>query len=319
MSLPETYVEILQESRAIFVDRTSTKQTIVIHFKLPVDEFGDTIPPVAPNAEFLGDDEDIVALETIYELMPVYRYIPNSDGDENVCVLIDITLKEKDNFGWWTAEATYKYDDNTGTGGMLAQPEDLTLPFIKIGFSAGTGESRKVTQSLSCTGSARADLGPARPVPPNGYNAIGATDDNIEGADIPGGGLELNITAYYFPSSLTFSFLQILRDLMDQCSTNNAVFLGFEIGEVLLHNITGEVTVVDVIPITFSVTVKKNKEAVADPPFGALTMTGHQILDYRYVKVFEDDSETFLQLPEFRFIHTVFPSMDFGDLGFPVS
>lgn len=315
-----TYVEILQDSRSISVDRTSMNQTFSIQFQLEKQAADPLLlkAPVFAQATFLGETDDVLALETAYGIIPNSRWLPAKNGDALFLVLDSLNVKQVNNTDWWSAEFTYRFNERNGTGGQQAAVDDLTLPFIRIGFSAG-GSSKRITQSYSCTGSSRTDLGPARPTPPNAQNTIGQTKDGIDGTEIPSGGLTLNITAYYFPSSLSRTFLRTLRDLMTECSTNNALFLTFEIGEVLLLSITGEVTVVDVIPITFTVSIKKNQVDTPDSPFGNLTATGHQVIDYRYVREFEPDSNVLLMKPEFRYIHTVFPTFNFALLGFPVA
>jgi len=316
--MPVPYVEILTESREFSLDLTSSQQTISIQFKLPVNESDPDLlkEPVFNDPVFLGETDDILALETAYNLFPVGRYAPNYNGDGNYHVLSDLSVKQINNSDWWSAVGTYKFNNNTGQGGGQAAPGDLTLPYVKIGF-AGGGDTVHITQSLEITSRVSRETDP-RPLPCNVDNAIGVTEDSIEGADVYAGGLILNITAYYFPNSITKEFLQICANLFSPRNcTNSEPFLDFATGEVLLLRMTGDYTLNDIIPITFEVSVMNNIVDQPDPPFSNLNAKGHQLLDYRYVKELDACGQFLQTLPTYRFIHTVYREVDFDDLGFP--
>lgn len=314
--MPECYVEILQESRSIDSDRTSTGQKIVIQFQL-----SDSESPSAPNATFLGEDDDVLALETAYSIFPMGRWLPNSFGEELFLIIASLKLKQTNNFGWWEATAEYKYDNNTGEGGDRgSDPAAQTLPFIKVGFSVG-GRTRTVTQSLEVLERVALAAMGARPLPSTAMgNAIGYQEDSIQGAEVYAGGLNLQITAYYFPQFITFSFLNLLAQYTSpQSSTNSDSFLGYQPGEVLLLGADGSATVTDIVPITFSVEVKKNIVSQPDPPFAALSCPGHSAIDYRYVKNLDPDAQFLIQTPTYRIVHRVYQERPFAALGFPTS
>ena len=325
--MPILYVEILTDSRAFDLSRTSISQKLTIEFQLPTDDIDpdELQEPVfdSTKAEFLGHTDDVLALETAYSLVPLTRWLPGYEGNELLLVLDTLSVVQRDNYDWWKAEASYKYDYNAGTGSAAGESEvgDLTLPYIKIGFKTGN-ETTRITESLEIvdtTISSDADM--LRDAPNTGY-AIGATADGIEGTEVYSGGLQLQITAYYFPEQITLAFINTLANLffpLGRAVTNNNIFLGYQAGEVLLKGWDGSTAVTDVIPITFDFDVKKNMVNFSDPGFeDNITCEGHDLLDYRYVKKFDEDAQTEIQFPCFRFIHRVYEKADFSILGFPI-
>ncbi len=309
-----SYVEILTESRGISMGRTSADQTIVVQFQLDPD----TLPEYG-LASFLGATDDVLALEFAYTLFPDGRWLPGSDGTDIFLVITTLRIEQVNNFGWWKATAEYKYDSNTGqgsSGSTRPLPGDWTLPYIKIGFSVGN-RTKNITQSLELIDSTQV-IGPLQrelPCFDRTGNAIGVSEDNITGADIYSAGLELQITAYYFPQYITFTFLDLLATMCP--SVNSDPFLAYQPGEVLLKGCDGSATVVDIVPITFNVEIAKNIKDRPDPPFPDLTCDGHHLLDYRYIKSLDPCAQQLGQLPTFRFIHKVYEEKPFAALGFP--
>ena len=313
--MPDSYVEILQDSRPISIGRTSAEQSITIQFQLDEDE-----SPVYSQAEFLGADDDVVALEYAYTIFPYSRWLPGQEGNDLFLIITSLKVSQVSNTGWWKATADYKYDLNTGEGGERGgDPAAQTLPFIKVGFSVGS-RTTTITQSLqvlSTDGNADTPLRPNPDGDVNG-NAIGVSEDSVTGAEVYNGGLNLQITVYYFPQFITLSFLNLLAQYCSpRCSTNSDNVLGYQPGEVLLLGADGSATVTDIVPITFSLEVKRNVIAQADLPFPPLTCPGHSALDYRYVKELDEDAKQLLQLPTYRLVHRVYPSRPFASLGFP--
>jgi hypothetical protein len=312
------YVEILLESREISATRTSTEQVIAIQYQLPKDTEGDLEEPEFAQAEFLGATDDVLAYETAYSILPFSRYMPNSNGDALLLILIDLKVTQVDNHDWWKAVATYKYDDNTGTGRDEGEPDDKALPYIRIGFAGGGGTVKKNWAYGTSVGTARTDLGVPRQVP-NTKNAIGVTADNVEGVEVPGGGLYLSVTVYYYPETVNSSaFLRAVANLFSpEAVVNSDAFLGFDAGEVMLLSMNGDYVLNDIVPVAFEFSIKLNQSNVPDPPFANLTCDGHAVLDYRYLKNYDEDAEAMMQLPEFRFIHQAHRKLPFSVLGIP--
>lgn len=314
------YVEILTESRPINVTQTSTEQDIVIQFKLPTTGLGDgtTTTTTQSPYSFLGDDADVLALETAYSILPMGRWMPTNGGDPVYLILDNIRLSEVDNYGWWKATAHYVFNVNTGQGGNRPDvPDSMTLPFIRVGFAVGN-RTKTITQSLEVLNRTQM-IGPLpRPLPfedING-NAIGVGEDQITGAEVYTSGLTLQITGYYFPEKVTLSWIWAIRSLFP--SVNAGTFLGVcEPGEALLIGADGATAVGDIIPITYTVEIKENVVNQPDPPFPNLTCPAHSAIDYRYVKGLDPNAQSLLQLPVYRLVHRVYPSKDFTMLGLP--
>lgn len=318
------YVEILGETRTFEANAASTNHTIVLVFKIPDED--EQEGPLAPNATFLGDDRDIIALELAYSILPKGRWVPNANGEELFLILTTAKLREQTKQDWWKVEATYVYDTNTGVGGQRPSPDspEIALPFIRIGFSVGN-QTQTVTQSRELLSAVSVEeytdddppvLMPPKAIPNTG-TAIGVTEDGIQGAEVYSPGLMLQVTAYYFPKSLTHGFISILADMFP--AVNDAPFLGREAGEVLITGCDGEATINDIIPISYSMIVKKNLNDLPDPPFPNITAPAHAIVDYRYVKNTEEVTGTPLNMPTYRFIHRHYDPKDLSKLGFPVS
>lgn len=319
--MPATeYFEIISESRIWEATQTSTEETFVITFQLLESGDEDYVPPTFSQATFLGDDEDVLALETAYSIIPLARWAPNGNGDPLLLILERLKVSQVDNYGWWRAEFNYKYDDASPTGGSQEpDPEQETMSYIKIGFSAGGG-TRTLLKSKEVISTVSNTVDP-RPLPSAEMRQlIGATQDTVEGTEIPTGGLTLRVTAYYKPSVVrTNTFLNRLAEFMSEISVNSGIFLGFAAGEVRLDTIEGEATIVDVVPITFTFNVKKNITDRADPDFPNLTAKGHEVLDYRFIESEDDTALMIAQKPQYRIVHRVFDEKDFNTLGFPTT
>jgi hypothetical protein len=311
--MSECYVEILVESRPITVDKTSAQQQIVIQYKI-----SDDTEPSYNKALFLGEDDDVVALEFAYSIFPVGRWLPGQVGNDLFLILTSIKVEQVNNLGWWKATADYNFDLNTGEGGDRGgDPAAMTLPYIRVGFSVGS-RTKTITQSLEVLSRvSHADI--ARPLPESirEGNVIGASDDNITGAEVYTSGLTLQITAYYFPQYINFTFLNLLAEMFPAVNSDN--FLGYSPGEVLIIGCDGSATISDVVPITYTLEVKKNINNRPDPPFPNLTTTGHAIIDYRYVKVLDEAAQIIPQTPMYRIVHRGYVNKPFASLGFPTS
>jgi hypothetical protein len=315
------YVEILTESRPINVTQTSTEQDIVIQFRLPTTELDDgTTTTTTPSPySFLGDDADVLALETAYSILPMGRWMPTNGGDPVYLILDNIRLSEVDNYGWWKATAHYVFNVNTGQGGNRPEaPESMTLPFIRVGFAVGN-RTKTITQSLQVRSRIQT-MGPlgGRPLPDEAFegNAIGVSEDNIIGAEVYTSGLTLQITGYYFPEKVTLPWIVALAELFP--SLNASTFLGvFAPGEALLIGADGASTVGEIIPITYTVEIKRHVINRPDPPFPNITCEGHDIIDYRYIKNLLPNASILTQVPAYRVVHRGYEYKDFTMLGLP--
>jgi hypothetical protein len=307
------YLEILKDSRKIDISQTSSSQDIVVSFEIDPDQSSSFT-----QGDFLGAEDDVLALETAYSIFPMYRILPDYYGDPIFLSLDNISLEQM-SMNRWKATAKYKYDLNSGNGaGDPNNPEAESLPFIRINFNIG-GQTTLMTTSLELKEIAGYDgIDDPGSIPflaPLTGRAIGVTDDGIEGTEVLTGGLQLDITVFYFPTTVTFDFIRVLSGI--QRTVNDAEFLTFEIGEALLTNVSGGGTVGEIVPITFNFDMKPNITDKDDSPFTDLTMEGHDVLDYRYEKQLDDNTEQILLHPRWRYTHRVYEKSDFSLLGIP--
>ncbi|MDO1866322.1 hypothetical protein Q2381_25720, partial [Escherichia coli] len=85
----------------------------------------------------------------------------------------------------------------------------------------------------------------------------------------------------------------------------------------LFLGMDGQAGVGDIIPITFNFNIKKNIVDEVSSQFTDLTMGGHDLKDYRYIKDHDINAGTDVQVPAFRFIHKVHKAKDFSIMKFP--
>lgn len=322
MSCP--YTEVLSESRTINATRTGTSQTIVIEFQLPTDEeTGELESPVfnSTAATFLGASDDVLALETAYSIIPLTRWLPDSNGNPLLLELESLNVSQVSNYDRWKAVAEYSFDSARGRGAGGQDPDDPyegpSLPYMRFGFTVG-GQTRNITTARSTPGKDTRVGGPA--LPAETMIPIGMTKDGIAGADVPGGGLTIQLTGFFYPETITIQYLKDLASLLEPTSSmNDAPFLTFLAGEVLITNVSGGGTLFDIVPITFDFNIKFNKNDEPDPPFPNLTCFGHDLLDYIYLEDIDANAQTQIMKPTYRYIHYVHKLGDFSKLKLPIT
>lgn len=307
------YFEIVRDSREFTITASTFQQKIVVQVKLDP-----SIVPVNSNLGMNGQYDDIAALEYAYTLFSGFRAFPSYYNQVLVCVLDNIVAKDVGP-NTWRFEATYKYDANSGTGGENPGEDDTTLPYIKYGFTIGQG-TKLIKRSLSSTTpvlSTESKL--AGPL--DFMGAINVNDTTINGTEIPDAQFKLQITAYYFPQFVTMAFGNLIADLINgprgYGTHNNATFLTRPAGEVQLLSASGGGTVVDIVPITFEFSLKKNVTALTDPGFADLTMLGHEIVDYYWRQDVDLPKGSIRLIADQRVVHTITEPVDYTLLNFP--
>lgn len=315
MALPD-YVEIIYESRELELGISTLEKNLVLSICLDPDDLDATSADSSNAVAWNDQSDDVKALELAYTYLPAYVQLPNAFGQLYLLILSNIKTKQVGPTEY-RIEGKYEYNADQGKGGERPGEGNVSLEYIKINFNIGGG-TRRITQSKEITSTALTDsptfdawLASAPPVD----NAIGATEDEVVGAEIPDNVLRVQITGYFLPDYIDLDFMNALKAMVP--TTNDDVFLGAAAGELLLTAVSGGGSVVDIIPITFDFLVGENLSAVSDPPFTSLTMTAHEILDYKYLPVYDDTSKTLLRLPQVRYTHRVFEESDFDTLGLP--
>ena len=312
------YAEIKYDSRSSTITKTSIEQKLVV--LLCID---DSIETTYSSAGFFkpsgsdADDDDVAVLEYAYTIIPETRLFPDYYGVLQLLTLDRVQIDQKTDTTWLVT-ADYKFDNNTGTGGQQSENEK-SLPYVKVGFKVGGGE-----QTIKRSGGAISNVSRINGNMPNDLHdetLIGYTPDGIEGVSVPSSSIELQVTVYYLPTFFDQTFINTIHDIQqgpyNRGSYNDDTFLDRPEGEIQLKHASGSATVVDVIPITFTFSVKRNITNQIDPGFPNLTMLGHNVLDYRYIDAIDGNAGIRIISPERRIIHQVADPMDYGELAFP--
>jgi len=309
------FIEIYKDSRKQRISKTGQKHTIVA--ALILDDYNLSYPD--NDVEIYGQSDDIVALQYAYQIMPSVRISINSDLQKVVLVLDSLNINQTGPKEY-RVTAEYVYDTNTGTGGQgFAQPTSATLPFLKINFTIGGG-TKVVYKSLEVLDMDVSDDADMLFIP-DIYGAIGVSEDGVQGTEVPDSTLRVQVTAYYRPSFVTFSFVKTLRDLIAGPSNygtyNSTPFLGGEVGEVQLRSVSGGGTVVDVIPLTFDFFYGKNVTDRADENFPDVTAKGLDLIDYVFLPQWDATAEITIEKPQLRYVHRLYDPVDYNILQFP--
>lgn len=318
-------IELKYDSRTINAHRTGVKQQIVIAFKLdetliPQEAADYTTLGIDPDFEFLNHVDDVIALQHAYNFIPFTRILPDADGVKQVLVLDTLDLEDIGP-NTWKATASYVYDRQQGLGGSVPVPQAKTLPYIRIGFNIGGG-TKKVYKSLEVLNPPGV-LSSTSPLPgvPDCEGAIGMTEESIEGVEVPDASMSLQITAYYLPQYVTLAFARLIRNAIagprNYGTYNHETWMGFEAGEVQLRSASGSGTVVDVIPITFELSIKANVTDQPDENFPNITMKGHDLLDYAFFQKWDGVGKVPLFKPDVRYLHRIADPYDYTTLSVP--
>lgn len=328
-------------SRDLSAGFTTAQEVLVVAFCLD-----DTIDPIFNKADFYNYDKDVVALELAYAILPASRWLPTSDAgvslisgaygrvtyNEILLILVDIRLTERAD-GYWVATATYSADFNAGLGAAEMSNVDtvLSLPYVQMNFTIGGG-TRKVFKNLNFqTGGlpvapyeqAPTSTTPDKPEALTVFGAIGLTENTLSGVDIPSFDLRIQITGYYKPEKVDFDFINLLGEVAqgkDFYGTyNKESFMGQDPGEVSLIGVSGGTQVANVIPLTFEFSVIKNQIERPDPGFPNLPfMLGHDLLEYIWIKKYDNAAQKLVATPDFRAIHRMKDEEYYYKLGLPL-
>lgn len=311
------YVEINEDSRNFSLTKTSIEQKLVL-----IACLDPTITSSLTEATIFGQNDDTAALEYAYSIVPETRLFPDYDGVVQVCTLEKIDVEDLGQHKW-KYTCRYTYDQQRGLGGT--QPtgthDDKRLPYVKIGFKIGGG-TKKVKKApiiVDTSVSILSDLAGIGEIETEG--AIGMTPDGIEGVSVPSSSFSLQITAYYLPSFLTQSYANTLCDLAagkyGMGSYNASTFLNRDAGEVQLLSISGGGTVIDVIPLTFDFSIKRNIDDEPDGGFTNIDALGHDIIDYIFIKKVDPNVGRLILSPDQRQILRVASPEDYDLLYLP--
>jgi hypothetical protein len=244
------------------------------------------------------DNDHEVALARVEDEVPLFHLITIA-GIEYAIVKSEVDLKQLGDYEW---EVTVKY--------TLPELEGGSSEFVEIGFSMDGG-TQTVTKSIFVRSSHSATS--IAEDPPNLFGAIGFTKNGIEGTERLTRGLTFSLTAYFPPSVWSAVYIKTLYNLSK--TYNDDVFFTFAPGEVLFLNASGQGSYYKIVPVTFNFLASPNIVGATDPGFPALTMLGHDVVDYLYYEGTDGTTNDLIMTPAFRYVHQIYEPGDLTLLG----
>ena len=196
----------------------------------------------------------------------------------------------------WDGVATYGLVDySTGAGDVAYR------------FSTGGG-TEHITQSL-LTRNAGAVAG----TPPDFDQAIGVTDNGVEGVDIEATDFRFSETHYF--SSITNDYVFLLANLTKTCNDAAAtrMSVSWGIGTLLLENVEGARRGNGIWEITFHFKARPNSlqvdvgDNITIGNGEAVVKYGHDYLWIRYVNVADGVAKALVKRPQAAYIEQVYP------------
>lgn len=290
--------------------------------------------------DIYGPDDDLLALEAAYIILPPWRRVPLYDGNHLFLVLVklNVTRIAPD---VWKLEVGYGPPEFGGSGaGGYSQPQNVgpnvgeqnwTDRFVQVSVnSEAITENKKLSlRTIACqkaVGAANQTV----PYPSGKPAPIGWTIDEVAGSDVFVRSFEFSLTAYFRPDEYNFAYVRRLYRMATLL--NHDTFCGFPAESVLFlgHSAAGDVY--SLIPVTFNFAMKPNFKlsqteatVLMDPneddpakmfdryyepyfpdaggtaPGGALS--GWSEIDYSYLPVPDENTKMVLQKPILRTIH----------------
>lgn len=354
MTLLPIFVEQYKESREQTVGTDSVSKTLV--YKITADWYSEAIQRDFGTLTEYNDDD--LVHQAIYENFPWYREFPIQDGLFLLLILSSVSIKQI-NDDTWEATLVYELPETTQSflaGDLSELYKDYNLgpdkdenggagwsdQLTQLSFNSSVNEVHKTTSRFLRT-KHKADWLPAGVAVPNNMVVnrpapVGTTKDEIKGYNVFEREFKFQITQYFTPQRLKYSYVRTLYRLTG--TLNSTVFFGFPAGSVLFMGASAEGDYVQNVPVTFEFAVRPNFHFVttgtvlsdpnvddpalmfdklSDPTFADTTglgapYSGWSIVDYRYLPTPDADAKTIMMRPAFRFIHEAYEYMDFAKL-----
>jgi hypothetical protein len=213
--------------------------------------------------------------------------------------------------GIWIGEATY----SLLTGNQPGQEDAAQVP---VEFEIG-GENVKLTQSLQTMDSFLSPFASTLPAVPNFSGGVNVTSNGIEGYEYEAPTLKWSET-YFIPKELIYSgYLIILREIYGH--TNDAIFRGFDIGEVYFAGASGRNSdkFADYYEINFKFVGGKNLVGFTPNGFGVTAdKKAHDLFWVFYQESEDSASMKLIKLPISGYIERIRDSANFDVLQLPV-
>lgn len=337
MALTVTWEEEYKTSRAVNATNDSYTQQFNFYMCGNFTEEA-TIDPV------FGPDDDLLAIEAAYDIVPQVKLVPIYSGGQLGLVLDQMNL-EQIATDTWKVSCTYVVP-NTNQGGdgdpNATDYEQWTANFVQLGFNVSSQqETVKMSQATHAC-QKQTGVGGNVPYPSSKPAPIGLTVDGVEGTTVYKRSFSFNITAYFSPSQLNYQYCRRLFRLAT--TVNEATFLGFPALSVLFLESNASGDIYSEVPVTFDFSVQPNfkfsqagPEVLMDPdeddptlmfdvyhdpwfpdanagPGPGGSFSGWDVVDYAYEAQNANASNLMVQVPTLRTIHGVYFKSDFSKL-----
>lgn len=290
-----SYIELEGQSRGYSVTTDSITQTFVYRICTRLMEELDA--DGATYGTFFTPNDDIAIAKYVYSTFPIYRVFPIDPTNNITLFLTEHSAREEADD--WLITLVYSIPPQN----QLSQ-----VGYVQFGMDLG-GQTEHIQRAIATRSSvSRTGSGLT---PPNTHGSIGQDGNSITGVDIPAKVFNFNVTSFYTPDLWETGLLVIFYNLIS--TYNNASFLGFAAGEVLLLSVSAQGDQFKMVPVTFNFSAKANANNIADAPFPNLTALGHDIIEYRHHQ--DVDADAAIQVPWYRYVYQVHLPGNFTLLG----
>lgn len=255
MALEISFSEDYKESRDFEITQESFEQNFVFYICGNMLEEADIDPTY-------GADDDLVAMEAAYSIIPPTRQVPLYDGSTQILTLNRMSVKML-SYNMWRVAVSYGTPNNGGQlGGGYNQAyengdENDSDMFVQLSFNVSTTQETKKT-SIAVRACQRNvdDPKPGIPYTVGRPGPIGLTENGIEGSPTYVRQFDFSITAYFTPQQLTFAYSRRLYRL---ATTLNAdTFFGFPARSVIFLEGDASGDVFSVVPVNLSFKMRPN-------------------------------------------------------------
>lgn len=342
MALTFEFEEEFKSSRSIDISEKSFTQDFVMFI---CGNFLDE----AIDAPYYGPDDDIVALQAAYSIVPPNRTMPLYDGGYIFLTLSSLRVEQIATETWkltigYAAKPEDQDPSQNGPGPGQGDTQQWTNNFVQLSFNvASQQEQRSMDIKLvDIHSNVYVYTGPAGlPYTIGERCPVGHTEEGVEGAPVYMRSFGFSVTAYKKPSELTFAYVRRLYRMAT--TINSGTFFGFPAGSVLFLEASASGDLYSVVPVTFDFQMRPNfkftqggtdilvdadEDDVAkmfdsyhDPFFGDSTSTtdfpgnahsGWTTVDYRYMPDVDPTAKMTLQTPFLRLVHQQYLTSNFN-------
>lgn len=211
--------------------------------------------------------------------------------------------------------SSYSYsEDDDGSHHFIFAAVYSTRPAVAlIRWSFDTsGGTIKLTTSKNTT-----KYAPSGRTAPDFQSAIGVKntgkDAEPEGVDVVIPGLKLTGNYKWAAGSLDIAYVKTIAAMTG--STNNAIFYGFAIGELLFLGMTGELTPVGTTEVQYNFLASANATGLTIGAISSIAKKGHEYLWVAFEAADDATAKKLVQRPLGIYVERVYDPADFSVLG----